>query len=821
MFLAGSGASAPAAPPAAPEQAALAKPGVASSLASQRIYFVMPDRYANGDTSNDKGGLTGSANVTGYDPADIGYFHGGDLQGLTAHLQRIRDLGFTALWITPVLKQQTVLGGSAGYHGYWGLDFTSVDPHLGIDEDFSAMVARAHVLGLKVYLDVVVNHTGDVVTLSNGGTYSDIPFRDCQGHFFKAANYVTAKRFPCLAARYMPEVPYVAPGDRHLKKPEWLNDPLNYHDRGNIDFGSCSTQCFEQGDFFGLDDLFTEKPNVMKGLAQIYASWVTRFRVDGFRVDTAKHVNAAFFKLWVPRIRAAAKAVRLPGDFPIFGEVTLNDAVDLSEYVRNRGVPQVLDFPFQQVASAYAAGFSGAKGIAHRLEDDDYFRLPDGSDPAFPTFLGNHDMGRAAQQILSQAPGLGPDALVKHVELGYDLLYLLRGAPVVMYGDEVGMIGPGGDKAARQDMFPTQVTAWQKETRVGSPPIGKGSSFDVTGNPIAAQITTLSGLRDRYPALSTGASVVRYANGPVLVVSRIDTSTGTELAHGVQQRRQCREGDRDDRHTRHDLEHCLRHRHGDGFRRCEGGADDPAGVGCSGQVGVGDSRCSTSCARAQGGARLHLLVLLAERDRRRPTRHRRVRHTRSGPAVGTRRRRRLRAVPRLPRSTAVQEGAAHPGGRDRPRFQRRDVRVQGAHRLTAWLTWTRPCAERHPCHAAEAAFCCTSPRCREDGSAARPTNSSTGSRRQGSPGGRSCRSTRPTRSARRTRRRRRSPAGGACWPTPTPTSASPRSATSARGTRTGRRAGSGTPVPGRSPTRCGSSANGVPCAPMRRTAASR
>ena len=327
----------------------------------------------------------------------------------------------------------------------------------------------------------------------------------------------------------MPEAPYVAPQDRHLKKPEWLNDPLNYHDRGNIDFGSCSAQCFEQGDFFGLDDLFTEKPNVSSGLARIYASWISRFHVDGFRVDTAKHVNAAFFKLWVPKIKAAAKAAGTPTDFPIFGEVTLNDAIDLADYVRSRGLPQVLDFPFQQVASAYAAGFSGAKGIAQRLADDDYFRLPDGSDPAFPTFLGNHDMGRAAQQILAQSPGLSPAALLQHVLLGYDLLYLLRGAPVVMYGDEVGMIGSGGDKAARQDMFPTKVPDWQTETRVGSPPIGTRSSFDVTDNPIEAQLETLSALRDRYPALATGASVVRYASGPVLVVSRIDVSSGAEL----------------------------------------------------------------------------------------------------------------------------------------------------------------------------------------------------------------------------------------------------------------------------------------------------
>ncbi len=528
VALAGSAAPSPAAPPSGAVLEALSTPATQSSLASQRIYFVMPDRYANGDPSNDTGGLKGTANVTGYDPADFGYFHGGDLKGLAAHLQQIKNLGFTALWLTPAVKQDPVAAGSSAYHGYWGLDFTTVDPHLGTDQDFADLVAAAHALGLKVYLDVVVNHTADVILLANSSTYSDIRFRDCHGRFFNADRYVTAKRFPCLAARYMPEVPYVAPPDRHLKKPEWLNDPLNYHDRGNIDFGSCSQQCFEQGDFYGLDDLFTEKPNVMNGLAQIYASWIARFHVDGFRVDTAKHVNAAFFRLWVPKIRQAARSAGI-ADFPIFGEVTLNDAVDLSTFVRTRGLPQVLDFPYQEVASAYAAGASGAKGIAFRLEDDDYFRLGNGIDPAFPTFLGNHDMGRAAQQILSQAPGLGPGALLQRVLLGYDLLYLLRGAPVVMYGDEVGMIGSGGDKAAREDMFPTQVPDWQTESRVGSPPIGKGSSFEVDDNPIQARLRTLSDLRDRYPALASGASVVRYATGPVLVVSRIDASTGTEL----------------------------------------------------------------------------------------------------------------------------------------------------------------------------------------------------------------------------------------------------------------------------------------------------
>ena len=515
-----------AGPPTGAVLASLSTLPTQSSVASQRIYFVMPDRYANGNKTNDTGGLTGPRARTGYDPTDTGYYHGGDLQGLTANLKRIHDLGFTALWVTPVLKQQTVSQGTAAYHGYWGLDFTTVDPHLGTDQDFANLTAAAHALGMKVYLDVVVNHTADVVQLT-GTSYSDIPFRDCRGKTFNPARYVTAKTFPCLKAANMPRVPFVLKADRNLKKPAWLNDPLNYHDRGDIDFGSCSEECFEQGDFFGLDDLFTEKPNVRNGLAQIYSSWITRFHVDGFRVDTAKHVNAVFFRLWVPKIRAAAKSAGI-NDFPIFGEVTLNDAVDLSSFVRTRGVPQLLDFPFQQVASAYAAGATGARGVGRRLDDDDYFRTANGIDPMFATFLGNHDMGHAAQQIVTQAPGLSGASLLKHVELGWDLLYLLRGAPVVQWGDEVGMIGSGGDRAAREDMFPTQVSDWQTEKRVGGPAIGKGSSFDVT-NPLEGHLKQLAGLRDDYPALSTGASVVRRAQDAVLVVSRIDLASGREV----------------------------------------------------------------------------------------------------------------------------------------------------------------------------------------------------------------------------------------------------------------------------------------------------
>jgi len=517
-----------AAPPSGAALAQLSQPPTYSSLASERIYFVMPDRYANGDTSNDRGGKSGVRNVTGFDPADTGFFHGGDLKGLTGGctdsgrgLQRIKDLGFTAIWITPVVRQQAVQGSSAAYHGYWGLDFTDVDAHLGSAEDFKAFADCAHKLGLKVILDVVVNHTADVVLVGPGFVGPDErPYRDCHGKPFVAARYAGGTTFPCLSAANLPRQATLIGSDKTAKKPAWLNDVTAYHDRGDIDFSSCNAVCFEQGDFFGLDDLFTEQPRVVNGLARIYGDWIKRYGIDGFRVDTAKHVDKAFFGAWLPKIRAAARSAGV-SDFQVFGEVFETDAVELSRYVRDRGLPNVIDFPLQDSLDRFAGGSAGARGVAGRLSDDDYFRGPSGVAPTPATFLGNHDTGRAARMIANQAFGATDAQLQQRVFLGTSLLYLLRGAPVVMYGDEVGMMGSGGDKAARQDMFPTQVKDWQLEKRVGSPPIA-GSSFDVKNNPIGELLRTLGGLRDKHPALSTGSTIVRHADSTSLVVSRID-----------------------------------------------------------------------------------------------------------------------------------------------------------------------------------------------------------------------------------------------------------------------------------------------------------
>ncbi|HSC92123.1 MAG TPA: alpha-amylase family glycosyl hydrolase [Gaiellaceae bacterium] len=520
-------------PPSGAALAAVSQPPAYGSLASQRIYFVMPDRYANGDPANDRGGLEGIRGVTGYDPADTGYYHGGDLKGLVGGcttgdgLARIRDLGFTALWVTPPVKQKPVIAGTAGYHGYWGLDFTTVDPHLGTEADFAALVDCAHRLGMKVFLDVVVNHTADVILPTGGSSWAgDVPYRDCKGKVFDPARYAGGRTFPCLNAKSFPRPPLVLAPERDLKRPAWLNDPRRYHNRGDVDWTSCSELCYEQGDFFGLDDLFTEQPVVVDGLAALWGSWIAEYKVDGFRIDTARHVDRAFFRVWVPKIMAAARAAGVR-DFQLFGEVFLGSALDLVPYVRDRGLPNLLDFPLQGALTGFAGGDVGARAVASRLDDDDYFRLADGRAPVPPTFLGNHDMGRAAFQVQERSQATG-GALLRRDLLAHDLLYLLRGAPTVLYGDEIGMLGRGGDQQARQDLFPTQVDEWRTQPRVGSSPIGTGSGLDVRTHPVAERLRQLAALRDAHPALSTGATVVRRAQGPVLAVSRIDGAARRE-----------------------------------------------------------------------------------------------------------------------------------------------------------------------------------------------------------------------------------------------------------------------------------------------------
>jgi len=489
------------------------------------IYFLLTDRYENGDPSNDRGGSSGGRLVTGFDPTDKGFYHGGDLKGLTSRLDYIQSLGATAIWLAPIFKNKPVQGGpgqeSAGYHGYWITDFTRPDPHLGTEAELHQLITAAHERGIKVYFDIVTNHTADVIV------YKECPASACpyrsradfpyarrggvqgqpinEGFKGDEAPNQTAENFAKLTRPDYAYTPYVPAGEEHIKVPEWLNNPLLYHNRGNTDFkGESSTF----GDFDGLDDLMTENPQVVQGFIDIYGAWIDRYQVDGYRIDSAKHVNPEFWQRFVPAMLDRAHASKIP-NFHIFGEASAGaDPAALAVHTRVDHLPAVLDFAFAAAVRETVAGKSGTDVLARVFEDDVLYEGGANAALQLPTFVSNHDDGRFARFVRKLRPGVTDEESSKRVLLAHAMLLTLRGVPVVYYGDEQGFAGIGGDKDARQDMF---------------------GHFD-TQHPLYRAISELTRLRHDSTALRRGRQMVRsYGPEPGLfAVSRIDPNTGAE-----------------------------------------------------------------------------------------------------------------------------------------------------------------------------------------------------------------------------------------------------------------------------------------------------
>ncbi|KJL41778.1 pullulanase-type alpha-1,6-glucosidase [Microbacterium trichothecenolyticum] len=490
----------------------------------EQFYFVMTDRFANGDTANDQGGLTGDRLTTGFDPTDKGFYNGGDIAGLREKLDYIDGLGTTAIWLTPSFKNNPVQGeganASAGYHGYWITDFTQIDPHLGTNAELEALIAEAHAKGIKVYFDIITNHTADLIS-NTQGQYSYIdkatsPYKDASGTPFDPTDYAGTDTFPELdAATSFPYTPVV--NDTTAKVPAWLNDPTLYHNRGD---STWSGESVTYGDFSGLDDLMTEHPTVVNGFVDVYQKWID-LGIDGFRIDTAKHVNFEFWQTWTTQVLDYAHSLG-KDDFFMFGEVYDADPVKLSPYVRDTDMNSVLDFTFQSSAVSYAAGNS-AKGLQSLYAGDDWYTTTDTSATALPTFLGNHDMGRVGYMLQST-----PNALERDL-LAHDLMFLGRGQPVVYYGDEQGFAGAGGDKDARQTLFATQVAEYQNQKLIDGTTAGSVDRYD-TAAPVYERIADLAALREAHPALVTGAQIERYADSGagVYAFSRVDRDEKVE-----------------------------------------------------------------------------------------------------------------------------------------------------------------------------------------------------------------------------------------------------------------------------------------------------
>jgi glycosidase len=260
------------------------------------------------------------------------------------------------------------------------------------------------------------------------------------------------------------------------------------------------------GDFVGLDDLMTENPRVVQGMIEVYGSWIDRFGIDGFRIDTARHVNPEFWQAFVPAMLERAKQRGIP-NFHIFGEVANDDFNTgfLAKHTVEDKLPTVLDFAFKQAALRGLASGEPTEIWREFLAQDVLYAGGTAIARQLPTFLGNHDQGRFAFYVREGKKNATPEELLARVKLGHVLMFTWRGVPTVYYGDEQGFVGDGGDQDARETMFPSKTAVYLDNVLLGTSRTNAEGNFE-TGHPLYKLIGELARIRTGSEALRRGDS---------------------------------------------------------------------------------------------------------------------------------------------------------------------------------------------------------------------------------------------------------------------------------------------------------------------------
>ncbi len=432
------------------------------------IYLIMTDRFADGDPSNDDPAVSHGL----FDRSKPHFYHGGDFQGIQDHLPYLKDLGATALWLTPIydnvnhLNTRELDGGRpvTDYHGYGAVDFYGVEEHFGNLNTFRRLVDAAHAQGIKVILDMVANHCG--------------PYH------------------PWVADPPTPTWFHGTP-QAHLKE-TWQTWTL---------LSSTASPALQKPVLDGwfaniLPDLNQDDPEVARYLIQNTLWWIASSGIDGVREDTLIYVPRRFWRDWMAAIKR---------DFPRFrvvGEAFDEDPA-LTSYFQggnghadgvNTGVDSVFDFPqYFAIRKAFAQGQS-LQGVASVLTHDYLYPNPS----MLVTFLGLHDVSRFMQE-----KGAGFDGL----RLAYTFLLSSRGIPMIYYGDEIGMRG-GPDPDNRRD-FPG---GWPGDEKNKFEPEGRTGDEHT----LLSHVRRLADIRRRYPALRRGSISLLAATEQMFAYSRTD-----------------------------------------------------------------------------------------------------------------------------------------------------------------------------------------------------------------------------------------------------------------------------------------------------------
>ncbi len=409
------------------------------------VYLIMPDRFSNGDPTNDRvaGMKDQSLNVDSmYDR------HGGDLQGVINHLSYLKDLGVTAIWCTPMIENDMT---HASYHGYAATDLYKIDPRFGTNELYKTYVEKCHALGLKVIKDVVHNHIG-----SEGWIMKDLPMKSWVHQWPKYTN-------------------------------------TNYRDQPLMDPHASQADVKSQLDGWfvpTMPDLNENNPYVENYLTQNHIWWIEYAGIDGLRLDTYPYNDPTFMANWAKALKA---------QFPhlsIFGETLVTSVPEQAFFTEgntvNRGfdtnLPGVTDATMKDAMYEALNGkdgwVDGVNRLYATLAQDFLYKDPSKN----LVFLDNHDMSRFYSMV-----GENFDKCKE----GLGILLTMRGIPEMYYGTEILMKNfDAPDGLVRED-FPG---GWSKDS--ANKFVAKGRT--AKENEAFNYVKTLANFRKNSTALETG-----------------------------------------------------------------------------------------------------------------------------------------------------------------------------------------------------------------------------------------------------------------------------------------------------------------------------
>lgn len=478
-----------------------------SAWEDQLLYFLLPDRFSNGKeesstlfTQKDDGSATKSPEETEKWKNSGGFFCGGTLNGIESKLEYLKNLGVTALWIGPIFKQTPK--DERSYHGYAVQDFLEIDPHFGTRQDLQDLVRSAHAAGIYVILDIILNHCGDVFGYKGGS-------KQWTGQKYPVQGFRNAERKPCLPFK---------PVDMKNPPPQvqdcaiWpleLQDPSSFSCSGAIQNWDNYPEYLD-GDFFSLkdinlgtsDNIDAFKPSAaLLTLEKVYKYWIAFADIDGYRIDTVKHMGDGPTRHLCTTLHEYAATLNKT-NFLLLGEVTGPNAFPT---VETTGLDAALG-----IGNVQANLWRLPRGEINPVDYFDLFRNANyfkkgthaWARDKVVTMIDDHDQVWRAGNDKTRFCGDGEGKKLVVAGLATNMMTL--GIPCIFYGTEQGFDGHGdSDKYLRESMFGGQYGPFRSKDR---------HCFD-TNNPVYQEFGKLAALRRKHLALRRGRQYLREISG--------------------------------------------------------------------------------------------------------------------------------------------------------------------------------------------------------------------------------------------------------------------------------------------------------------------